>query len=547
MRRLLLGTVLGLLLAAVPASAAPIIVNWSDVGTVTDLPAPGFDKVAIADFSGGGLGDVILSGPGVTPAVLQDSYMGEPGALTQLTQLVQPLAGAPAAGGRVAVGDLNGDKVPDVVEALSTGQRPGGSLSAVGACAIRWLLSTGPRSPTRPRYAVRELSDPTCRWGGARDVALGDADGDGDLDAFVSMGGSVAMFRNDGSGTLASPVFLGSGGAYLDRITLASLVSPGKYAAGAFVPPTVFASRPAGVGFGTITAPSTSTAAFIPAGGQTYQVLSLAAPNAVPTPPLAVSPTQVLTTSASAARLMSFSGTAFTALPPFNTLPDKFSDPLDECSPNAVGDHLVNTTSRTLAVPASTRNATTGAYSAAVHLFAQPVGETAVRDVRDITLAPSTNICAMAMAPLGATEGGAPDHLVVLTGGKSRDTGFGPTQLYIFHSLTSTNGTARAGGPSGPSARLVSRRVRAGRDGSVTLSFSCPKAARSPCPLQSALLPSTGTVAPYVVAAAIKPGRLRSFKVQLSPDATAKLKHGAILLRVRPVATGRPVRRVIVI
>lgn len=534
MKRPLTSAVLGVLLCAAPASAAPIVSNWSDVGSFSTVP--GYSKVQIANFNGNGLADEILSGPGLAPAVLMDSYTGEANPVLTLSQMERP-SGGPAdagagGGGYVAAGDLNGDGIVDLVQAVTTTPSD-----------VRWMLSSAPRSPTHPLYTTHELLSATNAWGTARDVALADADGDGDLDAFVDFDGRLGILHNDGHGNFAAPVITpGLPGA--TRISVASLASPARYAGGAFVPPTVFLSRP------TVGSTAGATLAFVPAGGLTYATTTLTASS----PMNPVSPSQVLATtitpngSGATQQLDSFSGTAFTqpAAFPAPALTSRFvASRSSSCAPATVGSQLVNTVTKTFALggtgagPGSSPSS--GLLNGEVLLYGQPSGEAAVREIRDIWLPTGTTVCAMAMGPLGASEGGGPDDLVVLASGN----GSTPSELFIFHGQNATDGSARAGGPTGPPARLASRRVKV-RRGKVTLRFTCPRKAKAGCPLQSSLTPSVGTASPYVVAAVVRPGGIRTAVVTLSPDAVAKAKHGTLSLRVRRVATGRGGRAVLV-
>lgn len=103
------------------------------------------------------------------------------------------------AASRLAEGDLNGDGWQDVVV-------------VVGEDRLNVLLSDGAHGWV-PQGAVSYASVMVAQ--GASEVALGDLDGDGDLDAAVTLpdADQVALLLNDGTGafTAAAPITLGVG------------------------------------------------------------------------------------------------------------------------------------------------------------------------------------------------------------------------------------------------------------------------------------------------------------------------------------------------
>jgi hypothetical protein len=87
----------------------------------------------------------------------------------------------------VALGDFDGDGDPDVFSANAAG------AAAEAASNTVWLNTSGSFADSGQRLGSAD----------SRHVAVGDLDGDGDLDAFVANMGANTVWLNDGSGTFA--------------------------------------------------------------------------------------------------------------------------------------------------------------------------------------------------------------------------------------------------------------------------------------------------------------------------------------------------------
>ncbi|OWK40163.1 beta strand repeat-containing protein [Fimbriiglobus ruber] len=155
-----------------PQLAATLALNASFTGGV---------RVATGDFNGDGVADIVVgSGPG-TPneVVILDGKTG-----TVITTF-QPFEASFTGGVFVAVGDITGDGVPDLVV---TPDQTGGPVVAVydGAKLVQGLASGQPNGQPAQIDRFFGIQDPNFR-GGAR-AAVGDVNGDGVADIVVSAG-----------------------------------------------------------------------------------------------------------------------------------------------------------------------------------------------------------------------------------------------------------------------------------------------------------------------------------------------------------------------
>src|SRR5436305_760850 len=153
------------------------------------------DSAAVGDFNGDGKLDVAVTN-GASP-VLQAERNGaqkeEPAVSSGTVQVLlgngdgtlQPAVSYATAENpvRVAVGDLNGDGVPDLVVAEYSNT----DLSVLLG------LGDGPFAPSQGYIARRAASD----------VALADLNKDGKIDVAAAESGEVSLFLNNGDGTLA--------------------------------------------------------------------------------------------------------------------------------------------------------------------------------------------------------------------------------------------------------------------------------------------------------------------------------------------------------
>ncbi len=111
----------------------------------------------------------------------------------------------------VAIGDVNGDTQPDVVFGFDD------LLSSRRLC-----LNNGGASPT---FTCSDLSAPSTR---SESVALGDLDGDGDLDLAFAEFNATSNERclNDGTGAFTCSAISGTSGKQATEVAMASLLGP---------------------------------------------------------------------------------------------------------------------------------------------------------------------------------------------------------------------------------------------------------------------------------------------------------------------------------
>ena len=151
-------------------------------------------SIAAADFDGDGASDLGGFDTSGTARVLRNDGHGTftPGASAALSPAFAP-------SGAVAAGDLDGNGHADLVVAGSE-VRPQANQSRRRGVAV--VLNDG-RS-LRPRDPLLLPGD-----GGIRDIAVGDLDGDGNVEVVVLDGGTVAVLR-DRNGDLAPGPRLGA-------------------------------------------------------------------------------------------------------------------------------------------------------------------------------------------------------------------------------------------------------------------------------------------------------------------------------------------------
>ncbi|OWK36435.1 YDG domain-containing protein [Fimbriiglobus ruber] len=195
------------------AGGGPVVESFGANGSpqlaatlALDASFTGGVRVATGDFNGDGVADIVVgSGPG-TPneVVILDGKTGA------VITTFQPFEATFTGGVFVAVGDITGDGVPDLVV---TPDQTGGPVVAVydGAKLVQGLASGQPNGQPAQIDRFFGIQDPNFR-GGAR-AAVGDVNGDGVADIVVSagFGGGPRIAGFDGKSVAsgaASPVKL---------------------------------------------------------------------------------------------------------------------------------------------------------------------------------------------------------------------------------------------------------------------------------------------------------------------------------------------------
>jgi hypothetical protein len=194
-----------------------------------DSGGPYADSVAIADLNGDGIPDLVVTN------ACQSGYQGycdAPGASGEVAVLLgnsdgtfQPAAtystGAYVATS-VAVGDLNGDGVPDLVVANSC-QYGGEQCGYFTAGQVSVLLGNGDGT-FQPAVTYSSGGDD------ANSVAVGDLNGDGYPDLVVVNfdSSSIGVLLGNGDGTFQAPVTYPQGSTYPVSVAIGDLNGDGK-------------------------------------------------------------------------------------------------------------------------------------------------------------------------------------------------------------------------------------------------------------------------------------------------------------------------------
>ena len=158
----------------------------------------GTRDVAIGDLDGDGLGDVVTPSPNESTTYV---YFGAAGRTFSGPVLVDSNDG----GRDVALGDMDGDGLLDIVVL--------GMDFFSGTEDVAVMQNLGNREFGSSAFGF-ETGD------GARNLALGEVDGDGDLDVVTENGatGTLSVLLNDGSGVLAAQPPIAAGTSIEDVV-----------------------------------------------------------------------------------------------------------------------------------------------------------------------------------------------------------------------------------------------------------------------------------------------------------------------------------------
>jgi hypothetical protein len=239
-----------------PSISAPQTITMSAVrsygfGTPIQYAAMAGAGIAVADFNGDGLPDVVALPQGGSPAprLVQVLLGGANGQLTVATpvQVTNP--------GQIAVGDLNGDGRMDIVytdgstvcqlfgrgdgtfasgpTAFTLGAQPTalGLVDLNGDGRDDFVVTAADNSLTVALSVgiVPEILEPVTTHAAPRAMGAVDLNGDGHADLVVGTDdGTVSVFAGNGDGTFAAPVTLSTvTNAGLDAITVADFNGDG--------------------------------------------------------------------------------------------------------------------------------------------------------------------------------------------------------------------------------------------------------------------------------------------------------------------------------
>lgn len=190
---------IGLVLA--PSAAYAVLGDFTEPASSPELVGKTLTAVAAGDFDNDGDNDLAV-GYSAGVAVLINNGKGDFSATGTSPETVQ---GGPAS---VVVGKFNSDAHLDLVVGSETDEVDDGRVTV--------LLGDGKGDFT--------AGSPISLKGAARDVAAADVDNDDDLDVVVGefFPARVAILRNDGSGSLAAPLFEDAGGSGTNIFSIAT-------------------------------------------------------------------------------------------------------------------------------------------------------------------------------------------------------------------------------------------------------------------------------------------------------------------------------------
>lgn len=190
---------IGLVLA--PSAAYAVLGDFTEPASSPELVGKTLSSVAAGDFDSDGDNDLAIGYSSGVAVLINDGN----GDFTTTGTSPETVQGGPAS---IVAGKFNADAHLDLVVGSETDEVDDGRVTV--------LLGDG-----KGNFAA---GSPVSLKGAARDVAAADVDADDDLDVVVGefFPARVAILRNDGSGSLAAPLFEDAGGSGTNIFSIAT-------------------------------------------------------------------------------------------------------------------------------------------------------------------------------------------------------------------------------------------------------------------------------------------------------------------------------------